>query len=174
MIASADAERYRAALELVKKDRGVDGIVAIFVSPIMIDAYEVARAIAEAADGSKPVLSCSWASSARRKASQELRRHRVPVYRFPEEAASAMAAMARYRDAARPPRGEDRASFAVDRRRARACPARVRGAPGGRRCRPPRCRRSSLPTASPWFRRDRQHRRPRRSPRRMSSAIRSS
>ncbi len=57
MIASADAARYRAALDLVKRDPGVDGIIAIFVSPIMIDAYEVARAIAEAADGTKPVLS---------------------------------------------------------------------------------------------------------------------
>src|SRR5262245_13173477 len=57
MIASADGARYRRALDLVVRDRNVDGIIAIFVSPIMIDALEVARAIASASRGTKPVLS---------------------------------------------------------------------------------------------------------------------
>ena len=66
----------------------MDGIVAIFVSPIMIDAYEVARAIAAAADGSKPVLSRVHGEAALgRRACRSCAAHRVPVYRFPEEAA---------------------------------------------------------------------------------------
>jgi len=97
MIASADAARYRATLERVKSDPGVDGIIAIFVSPIMIDAFEVARAIADSAVGEKPVLSVFMGKQRSEEGLEELRARRVPVYSFPEEAASAMGAMARYR-----------------------------------------------------------------------------
>jgi acyl-CoA synthetase (NDP forming) len=127
MIASADATRYRAALDLVKKDPGVDGIVAIFVSPIMIDAYEVARAIADAADGTKPVLSVFMGKQRSAEGVEELRRRRVPVYRFPEEAASAMAAMAKYRTLRDQPQGKP-VTFDVDRERARRAIARARRA----------------------------------------------
>jgi acetyl coenzyme A synthetase (ADP forming)-like protein len=97
MIASADASRYKAVLEKVKKDPNVDVIVAIFVSPIMIDAYEVARAIAEAADGSKPVLSVFMGKQRSAEGIELLRKHKVPVYRFPEEAASGVSALTTYR-----------------------------------------------------------------------------
>ena len=97
MIASADADRYRAVLKHVRQDPGVDAVIAIFVSPIMIDAYEVARAIADSADRSKPFLSVFMGKVRSDEGIEELRKRRVPVYRFPEEAASAMAAMVRYR-----------------------------------------------------------------------------
>ena len=97
MIASADASRYRAALDLVARDPGVDGIIAIFVSPIMIDAYEVALAIAGAADGKKPVLSVFMGKQRSDEGLAWLRQKRVPVYRFPENAAAAMAGLSRYR-----------------------------------------------------------------------------
>ncbi len=106
MIASADGARYRKALELVRKDPGVDGVVAIFVSPIMIDAFEVARAIAESADGSKPVLSVFMGKQRGAEGSELLRAHRVPVYRFPEEAAAGMTALVRYRELRDRPQGK--------------------------------------------------------------------
>ena len=119
MIASADAARYRAVLERVRRDPGVDGIVAIFVSPVMIDAFEVARAIADAADGVKPVLSVFMGKQRSDEGVAELRRRNVPVYRFPEEAASAMAAMARYRELRAAPQGRTR-TFRVAAARARS------------------------------------------------------
>ena len=97
MIASADGSRYRVALDLVTRDPHVDGIIAIFVSPIMIDAYEVAVAIAAAARGKKPVLSVFMGKQRSDEGVAWLRRHRVPVYRFPENAAAAMAGLVRYR-----------------------------------------------------------------------------
>ncbi|HEX5041832.1 MAG TPA: acetate--CoA ligase family protein [Candidatus Polarisedimenticolaceae bacterium] len=127
MIASADAARYRAALDLVRRDPGVDGIIAIFVSPIMIDAYEVARAIAGGADGRKPVLCVFMGKQRSAEGVEELRRHRVPVYRFPEEAASALAAMARYKALRERPQGQS-VTFPVDRERARRALARARRA----------------------------------------------
>ncbi len=114
IIASADATRYRAALSIVKKDPEVDGIIAIFVSPIMIDAYEVAQAIGEAADGIKPVLSVFMGKRRSEEGVHKLRERRVPVYRFPEQAASAMAAMARYRALRDAPSGEE-VRYLVDR-----------------------------------------------------------
>jgi acetyltransferase len=107
MIATADATGYRSVLELVRRDPNVDGIIAIFVSPIMIDAFEVARAIADAADGRKPVLSVFMGKQRSREGIEELRRRRVPVYRFPEEAALAMAAMVRYRSLRDAPSGSE-------------------------------------------------------------------
>jgi acetyltransferase len=127
MIASADAARYRAVLERVKKDPGVDGIIAIFVSPIMIDAFEVARSIAAAAGGSKPVLSVFMGKQRSDEGIAELRRQRVPVYRFPEEAASAMAAMIRYRKLRDAPHGRA-ITFDVDRAAARSVIAGARRA----------------------------------------------
>jgi acetyltransferase len=114
MIASADAARYRAVLDLVKKDPGVDGLIAIFVSPIMIDSFEVARAIAEIAGGEKPVLSVFMGKRRSQEGIAELRRQHVPVYRFPEEAASAMTALVRYQKLRDAPQGRE-TRFRVDR-----------------------------------------------------------
>lgn len=41
-IASADAKRHREALRCAAKDAGIDGLVVLFVPPIMIDAAAVA------------------------------------------------------------------------------------------------------------------------------------
>jgi acetyl coenzyme A synthetase (ADP forming)-like protein len=117
MIASADATAYRAVLERVRKDPGVDGIISIFVSPITIDAFEVARAIAEAADGTKPMLSVFMGKQRSAEGIEELRRNRVPVYRFPGEAASAWSALCRYRALRDRPQGKI-PHYTVHRRRA--------------------------------------------------------
>jgi len=127
MIASADAARYRAALRVIRRDRAVDAIIAIFVSPIMIDAFEVARAIAEAADGVVPVLSVFMGKQRSQEGVELLRRSRVPVYRFPEEAASALAAMVRYRTLRDAPEGRS-VRFRADRARARRVIAAARRA----------------------------------------------
>ena len=47
LIASADADRSRRALRAVVRDPNVDGLVELFVSPVMIDADAVAGAIVE-------------------------------------------------------------------------------------------------------------------------------
>lgn len=127
MIASADASRYRVALDLVTRDPEVDGIVAIFVSPIMIDAYEVALAIAAAADRRKPILSVFMGKQRSDEGVAWLRSQRVPVYRFPENAAAAMAGLARYRDLRDRPMGKA-VKFPSDARRARAVIAYARKA----------------------------------------------
>jgi len=119
MIASADASRYAAALSILKKERSIDGLIVLFVSPIMINAAEVARAIVEAARGAdKPILTCFMGTERGREGVAMLRRAGVPVYMFPEEAAQAMAGLDRYRRIRERPQGRIPA-LRVDTARAR-------------------------------------------------------
>ncbi len=98
MIASADAPRYEAALRILRDEPEVDGLLVLFVSPIMINALEVARAIVQATRGSdKPVLACFMGTERGRQGVEELRAAGIPVYMFPEEAAQAMGGLNRYR-----------------------------------------------------------------------------
>jgi acetyl coenzyme A synthetase (ADP forming)-like protein len=120
MIASADGPRYAAALEILARDEAIDGLIVLFVSPIMINAVEVARAIIAAARGARlPILTCFMGKEQGRQGVDELRRAGVPVYLFPEEAARAMAGLLRYRRIRERPAGKPPA-FEVDRVRARA------------------------------------------------------
>ncbi|HXH28018.1 MAG TPA: CoA-binding protein, partial [Candidatus Polarisedimenticolia bacterium] len=81
MIASADASRYAATLDILLGETAIDGLIVLFVSPIMINAVEVARAIAEAAQGArKPILTCFMGTEAGRAGVEALRRAGVPVY----------------------------------------------------------------------------------------------
>ena len=95
LIASARDERYEAALRIAAADPGVDAILVIFVSPIMIDARSVALAITRALQGSsKPAVACFMGKVGQEEGLRVLAAARIPVYQFPELAAEAIAAMA--------------------------------------------------------------------------------
>jgi acetyl coenzyme A synthetase (ADP forming)-like protein len=118
MVAGAAGPNYAAALEILKADPAVDGLLVIFVSPVTINAVEVARAIIEAARGARqPILTCFMGKEQGRQGVEDLRRAGVPVYLFPEEAARAMAGLERYRRIRERPEGTTR-SFVVDHARA--------------------------------------------------------
>ncbi|MBL8748216.1 MAG: acetate--CoA ligase family protein [Planctomycetes bacterium] len=96
LIASADAGRYRAALRVVARDAAIDALVVLFVSPIMIDAAAVAQAIVdETARLQKPVLACVMGRQRGDEALQILQRAGIPVFRYPEDAATTLALMHR-------------------------------------------------------------------------------
>ena len=99
MIASAPAEHYRKAIEIVGKDDNVDSLIVIFTPPLVTRADEVAKSIiaaVEHVDKNKPVLSVFLSAHA---APKELQGGRVciPSYSFPETAAIALARVTRYR-----------------------------------------------------------------------------
>lgn len=99
MIASAPAEHYKRAIEIVGQDENVDSLIVIFTPPLVTRADDVARSIVEAAqhiDNHKPVLSVFLSAH---EAPKELRVGKVsiPSYSFPETAAIALARAARYR-----------------------------------------------------------------------------
>jgi len=98
LIASADAKRYRAALDAMRRDRKVDAFLVIFVSPVLINAMEVAQAIIDtAAKLDRPLLTCFMGKHEGDEAVSHLRNHGVPVYEFPESAVQALRALVQYR-----------------------------------------------------------------------------
>jgi len=99
MIASAPAEHYRQAIEIVGTDENIDSLIVIFTPPLVTRAGDVAKSIIEAVqhiDKNKPVLSVFLSAH---EAPKELRTTRVciPSYSFPETAAIALARATRYR-----------------------------------------------------------------------------
>jgi acetate---CoA ligase (ADP-forming) len=119
MIASADGARYAAALEILGREESIDGLLVLFVSPIMINAAEVARAIIAAGrERRRPILTCFMGKEQGRASVDELRHAGMPVYLFPEEAARALAGMLRYRRIRERPEGR-LPSFAARGDRAR-------------------------------------------------------
>jgi acetyl coenzyme A synthetase (ADP forming)-like protein len=98
LLASAPAGHYREAVQAVTADPGIDAVVVIFIPPLVTRADDVARAIldaAEASGGQKPILTVFMSA---RGLPAELRRgpQRLPSYAFPEDAAIALARVARY------------------------------------------------------------------------------
>jgi acetyltransferase len=120
MIASADGPRYDAALKILTRDKSIDGLLVLFVSPITINAIDVARAIIANGRGARlPILTCFMGKEQGRQGVEELRRAGLPVYLFPEEAARAMAGLLRYRRLRDRPEGTTPV-FEVERARVRA------------------------------------------------------
>ena len=100
MIASASADDYRKAIEIVATDNNVDALIVIFTPPLVTRAEDVARAIVDAVktfDGSKPVMAVFLSAQG---PPEELRSadFNIPAYAFPETAAIALARAARYRE----------------------------------------------------------------------------
>jgi acetate---CoA ligase (ADP-forming) len=94
MLASAPAEHYRRTVELVAASGEVDAVIVIFIPPLLTEPAEVAAAVAAAAAaGTVPVLDVIMT------AAREPDRAGVgglPTYRFPEDAARALARAADY------------------------------------------------------------------------------
>jgi acetyl coenzyme A synthetase (ADP forming)-like protein len=98
MIASASADQYQEAIRIIGNDAQVDALVIIFVPPLVTRPEDVARAIVAGARefaGVKPMLTVFMQA---RGVPDELRSSdlRLPSYPFPEDAASALARVARY------------------------------------------------------------------------------
>lgn len=119
LIADADGQRYRMAMEAVLEDDNVDALLVITVPPVVTDEVEIARAIWETAQRSeKPIISSFVTRTRESPAFMELVTHQVPSYLFPENAAMALASMATYREYLEMEEGNFR-SFPVDRNRAK-------------------------------------------------------
>ncbi len=95
MLASASPEDYAACLRLLLDDAAVDGVLLILPPPPMHPAESVAEAVIPLIRASgKPVLVALMGEALIQEAAERFRRARVPEYRFPERAASALAVLA--------------------------------------------------------------------------------
>jgi acetyltransferase len=99
MLASASPEQYSACLEIVLGDPGVDSAMVILPPPPMYTAGAVAKAlipVIHAAD--KPVVIALMGERLIQEAVEHFRAARIPEYRFPERAASALAILSQRSD----------------------------------------------------------------------------
>ncbi len=95
MLASASPDIYAACLRLLLADPGVDGVLVILPPPPMYAAESVADSLIPLIrSSSKPVVVALMGEQLIQKAAGRLRAARVPEYRFPERAASALAVLA--------------------------------------------------------------------------------
>ena len=102
-IATAGPRAFGTCVAAVLADPGVDALLPIYVGPALTDVRAVATEIVGAIEkargvgaGGKPVLACFMGGRAH-EAREVLDAAEVPAYDFPEDAAQALAAMARYR-----------------------------------------------------------------------------
>ncbi len=98
MIASASAENYREAIQIVAADPNIDAMVVIFIPPLVTRTEDAARAIVEAAralNDTKPLLTVFMSARGVPDALRTSDVH-IPSYAFPEAAAIALARAARY------------------------------------------------------------------------------
>ncbi len=108
MIASAPPEHYERAIELVGRDPNVDAVVAIYVPPLVTEPEAVAAAIARAAGtlpADKPIATVFLSSKGTPEVLSSGPRGAIPSYSFPENAALALGAAARYSAWRQRPRG---------------------------------------------------------------------
>jgi len=94
MLASATPAQYAECLRLLLADEAVDGALVIVPPPPRDPAEAVAGALIPVIRGAaKPVVVALMGEQAVQAAAARLRAARIPDYRFPEQAASALAAL---------------------------------------------------------------------------------
>jgi acetyltransferase len=126
LIGDAREDRYAYALRLVLADENVDSCIVICTPQVMADLEAIAQTVVEVAQGGeKPVLACFMALEGIGRTFKLLEEAKVPHYRFPEDAARALAEMAKYTAWVNRPRTPFR-TFEVDREAARKVIERAR------------------------------------------------
>jgi acetyltransferase len=119
VIAAGGPDSYKAAMDAVLSDKNVDGVIVIFVPPVVVDHEAVIRTIVEMIakyQNNKTVLGCFMGVPDGIAALEEMAKHKIPIYTFPESAAKALWAMTRYRKWIEKPEGKIR-DFKVDKAR---------------------------------------------------------
>ncbi|UCC78534.1 MAG: acetate--CoA ligase family protein [Candidatus Zixiibacteriota bacterium] len=121
VIAAGGPESYRFAMDAVMSDKNVDAVIVIFVPPVVVDHRAVINAIVEMIEkhkNVKPVLGCFMSEADGIAGSEQLTERKIPIYTFPESAARAVWAMARYRKLLDRPAGKI-IEYKVDKKKAR-------------------------------------------------------
>ena len=95
MLASATPEQYASCLDVLLADPQVSGVLVILPPPPMHTAGAVAKALIPVIHtATKPVIIALMGERLIQEAVEHFRAARVPEYRFPERAASALAILA--------------------------------------------------------------------------------
>ncbi len=125
VLGDADPDRYVMVLDAAQEDDSVDAIIILLAPQAMTSPAEVARAIAQALRGNKPVLASFMGGKEVMPGRDELAAFNLPDYPSPERAVAALKAMVDYNSwLVRPPRIVTR--FPVNRHRVERIMGRYR------------------------------------------------
>lgn len=127
LIGDANEDRYELALRAALADENVDACLVICGPRVLSDQNAIARVVAKSAkaEKEKPLLACFMALEEIDDVLKILEEARVPNYRFPEDAARALAKMAQYEKWVHRPRTQFRSFSDVDRDQAKAITSRA-------------------------------------------------
>ncbi|MGQ9676018.1 MAG: acetate--CoA ligase alpha subunit [Chloroflexota bacterium] len=128
VIGDARADRYRAALETVVRDPGVDSVLVLLTPQAMTQIEETARTVVEVKGHvDKPILTSFMGGTEVAPGLEILRQGGVPNYSFPERAVAALSAMSQYREWKDRPEEKPR-RFRVDKAKVASIIRDIRGA----------------------------------------------
>ena len=97
LVGDADETRYQLAMQGVLSDNNVDGVIVIVVPQMLTNLEATSSTIAtQVKFADKPVFSVYMATGDIEESLKILEEAQIPHYRFPEDAARALGAMARY------------------------------------------------------------------------------
>ncbi len=132
IVSSATAEQYGRSLRLLGAADEVDAIIVVFIPPFLTRAEDVAREIVAAARDlapTKPVLGVFMMSDPPVRALADAG---IPVFAYPEQAATALGRVARWSEWRDRPAGQVVTPSGIDPRRARvSIDAALRDQPDG-------------------------------------------
>jgi acetyltransferase len=122
VLATANAGHFRAVLDAMMEDEGIDSIYINFVTPFFVDCDSIARQIAESNGKHKKPIVCNLMTDKRERIEtiNILKEGNVPCFDFPGAAARALAALTRYGTILRREPGKVRSFEDVDRTKAAA------------------------------------------------------
>ncbi len=100
VLATANAEHFRASIDALMNDNNIDSILINFVTPFFVDTDSIAKQIAEVNQHSTKPIICNLMTDKRQWTStlSILREAGVPCYSFPETAAHALSKMVEYHE----------------------------------------------------------------------------
>ena len=122
VLATANGDHFRAALDAMMDDDGIDSIFISMVTPFFVDNEGIARQIVEVNGQRRKPIVCALMTDKVGCAGtvRILKEGRVPCYDFPTAAAKVLGALSRYGEISRRIRGRVRVFDDVDRHRAKA------------------------------------------------------
>ncbi len=97
LVGDADQERYRGALEILVKDKNVDGIIVISLFQTVSLQPSVIDVISEIKNKTqKPIVVCATGGEFTKRCLADLEKRGIPTYITPERAVKGIAALVRY------------------------------------------------------------------------------
>ncbi|MGA1845006.1 MAG: acetate--CoA ligase alpha subunit [bacterium] len=120
ILGDAGAERYGKTLDVVIKDRKLDGIITILTPQAMTEVNQTAEVLGEVSMNiNKPILSSFMGAYSVRDGIERLAKYKIPNYIYPEQAIEAFSKMWAYKQWVDLPDSHYR-GFSGDKERVRA------------------------------------------------------